>query len=298
MTEKPEVDFIGIGFSKCASTWVYAVLQSHPEICVSSLKETRFFSRKYDKGFSWYRSLFSHCPKIDMIKGEFTPDYAYHPEALERIAANAPNVKLLFVMRNQFARLQSTWQYQYIRGIHNYKSFEAYLASKSDTALERGLYYKYIKVYVDQFGIENIHFMFQEDIRENPQTIARELFEFLGVDDSFQSPVLNQKINKSANRGVHSILLNRLLHKMRYVIRNTFIGKLMLPIIEKMGLKKVAIQLGRFNSSKQDRNYHLDNSLSFAMITEIQQYYVADMNKLSKLLQREVTDPLLTRHVH
>lgn len=46
-------DFIGIGVQKSATTWVYRVLEDHPNVQVSFPKELDFFSRtqNFDRGF-------------------------------------------------------------------------------------------------------------------------------------------------------------------------------------------------------------------------------------------------------
>ena len=48
------VDFIGIGAQKAGTSWVYACLYEHPEIC-APIKEIHFFSRsRFTKGREWY----------------------------------------------------------------------------------------------------------------------------------------------------------------------------------------------------------------------------------------------------
>jgi len=60
-----KIDFIGIGAMKAASTWIFEALKEHPEICVSSEKETNFFNNDYNyrKGLKWYKKFFRNAMK-------------------------------------------------------------------------------------------------------------------------------------------------------------------------------------------------------------------------------------------
>ncbi len=73
------VDFIGIGVQKSATTWLYSMLISHPEIKGAKgglkNKEVNFFNRSYFLGFDWYSNKFEFG---DRIVGEFST--LYFPE--------------------------------------------------------------------------------------------------------------------------------------------------------------------------------------------------------------------------
>jgi hypothetical protein len=47
-----------IGAQKAGTTSLAFLLQQHPQISVSTPKETHYFSFKFDKGLEWYRSRF------------------------------------------------------------------------------------------------------------------------------------------------------------------------------------------------------------------------------------------------
>ncbi len=40
------VGFVGVGYPKSGTTWLYEILNQHPEICMCSSKETNFFLSK------------------------------------------------------------------------------------------------------------------------------------------------------------------------------------------------------------------------------------------------------------
>jgi len=43
-------NFIGIGAQKCATTWLYDLLDLHPSVGLSPLKEIHFFSQYFGYG--------------------------------------------------------------------------------------------------------------------------------------------------------------------------------------------------------------------------------------------------------
>ena len=46
------VDFIFLGPSKTASTWIYEAIRSHPDLFVPVTKDIYFFDKYFDKGIS------------------------------------------------------------------------------------------------------------------------------------------------------------------------------------------------------------------------------------------------------
>ena len=58
-------NFIGIGAQKCATTWVYRVLEDHPAALLSDPKELHFFSSNFDRGYQWYER---HFPETSSAK--------------------------------------------------------------------------------------------------------------------------------------------------------------------------------------------------------------------------------------
>ena len=86
-------DFIIAGAPKCGTTALAFFLSEHPGVCISRIKEPRFFtgikgdmektiagdgprlSGNYEKGFKWYSSLFENVlkpwPVTSMVSGLF-----------------------------------------------------------------------------------------------------------------------------------------------------------------------------------------------------------------------------------
>ena len=103
------VNFIGVGAQKSGTSWIYACLYEHPEIC-APIKEIHFFSRpRYEKGIAWYEKQFDRCA-VEKLRGEFSTSYLYTPEAAARIHAAYPDAKIIAVLRNPIDRAYSQYR--------------------------------------------------------------------------------------------------------------------------------------------------------------------------------------------
>src|SRR2546425_3566921 len=94
-------DFIIIGTQKGGTTSLYRYLIEHPCIAPIYIKEPHFFDIYFYKGLHWYRSHFPtavekyyvrHIQKHDLITGEASPYYLFHPQAARRVRSEERRV--------------------------------------------------------------------------------------------------------------------------------------------------------------------------------------------------------------
>ncbi len=119
-------DYAIIGTQRGGTTSLFRYLERHPlHVSPSVRKETHFFDRNFDKGENWYRS---HFPTqrgrrtierrlgSPVVLGEATPGYLAHPAAPRRMAAVAPDAKLVLLLRNPVDRAYSQYCWDAKRG--------------------------------------------------------------------------------------------------------------------------------------------------------------------------------------
>ena len=142
------VDFIGIGFGKCGTTWLADCLAEHPEVYIPK-KEMGYFNEfiSTDREFApekipnmtalkpieWYEKFFSQAPE-GTIKGEFTPSYVLCSQARDKIRYNYPSVKLVVMLREPVTRTRSKW-------LHRKREHPAYYSSFARTIRENPDFY-------------------------------------------------------------------------------------------------------------------------------------------------------------
>lgn len=175
--QKPNLIYIGT--SKAGSTWIYNLLNQHPHIFMAPGKGAYYFDSHFENGEEWYLDHFRHAGNAQ-VRGEVSHSYLFSRQACERIYAFNPNVKLMACLRNPVDRAFSS----YLDRVKNGRfsgTFEQALEA-DEMLIDRGKYATHLKCYLDQFGRNGIHIARFDDIKNQPELFARELFEFLCVD--------------------------------------------------------------------------------------------------------------------
>jgi hypothetical protein len=204
--EEFKVDFIGIGTGKAGTKWLSKMLDAHPMICMAEPREVHFFhdvqqltsaihSHNFGKGLSWYKQFFQHC-KTGQIKGEITPKYFIDPVVPERIKSMFPEAKLILCMRAPVQR--ATSHYYFERDYLKSEKKDISTAIREEPEyVQNGLYYQGIQRFLAHFPIEQMHFIWFEDIIEHPEDVLNQVYTFLGVDPSFKPEAMHQKSNEA-----------------------------------------------------------------------------------------------------
>lgn len=191
----PGPDFIGLGAQKTGTSWIYACLYDHPQICIPQ-KEIHFFSREHNwsQGTQWYERAFSSCDA--RVKGEFSPSYLYDGGTAERIHRLYPSAKLIASLRNPVDRAISHHLNDIKAGIVAPDvPFTTALAARPEY-VDRGRYARQLEPYLQRFDRTQILILVYEDIRRDPLQFLRTVYRFLGVDESFVPSHLHRTVNE------------------------------------------------------------------------------------------------------
>ena len=107
------------GAAKSGTSTLHEILNYHPNISMSSVKEPFFwvnqnFLHYTQKNWDNYLSLFKE-KKNATFRGESSTGYMLFPEFLDRIKIlEVENLKLIFILRNPIDRIYS--HYWYLKG--------------------------------------------------------------------------------------------------------------------------------------------------------------------------------------
>ena len=111
-------NFLVIGAAKSATTSLCELLGQHPDVFILDPKEPHFFTRHYELGWKWYKSLFSNAGSYERI-GEGSTSYSQkglYPGAAKTIYQYLPDTLLIYIVRHPLERIESQW-YQEIKSV-------------------------------------------------------------------------------------------------------------------------------------------------------------------------------------
>jgi len=204
------------GTTKSATTSLFNWLKYHPEVCASSIKETRFFLDKeypvpskfrFEDGLEKYNTFFRHCDDLK-IRFEATPDYLYSESTPFKIKDSLPDVGFIFILREPVSRLISWYRFsKQWNFIPKNTSFEEYIKLNMHDgfkpqhlrALEQGKYSLYLKRYLDLFGKERVFIAFFEEISKNSFSIMKEICLFSGISQNYYLNYDFKNVNPTRN---------------------------------------------------------------------------------------------------
>lgn len=216
-------DFVVIGAAKAGTTSLHHYLGAHPDIFMSSpLKEPRLFlgldvahaywSRKRGITFGSQRELLTTYMLDgyagERLFGESTADYTVGDMSLRhdiprRMKAANPAMKLIYVVRNPFARIVSNHLHLCRladRSIPPLRAIDFAADPHGRIMATTSLYFRQLEHYLDHFTKDSIHILIFEELIADPRATLSTLFRFLGVADDVYREESFPIHNASANR--------------------------------------------------------------------------------------------------
>lgn len=171
---------ICVGPQRTASSWLDRILRAHPRLRFPvHVKETFFFDRYFGRGWDWYRSQFGEHDER-MLLAEVGSTYFESDKARERIQGAIPEARILITVRNPIARSFSSFGHEYTKGRVRDDFFDA--VGALPRIVESGRYGVLAPEWEKAFGREQIFYVVQEDIEDDPQGQVNRIFDFLGIE--------------------------------------------------------------------------------------------------------------------
>jgi len=181
-------NFLGIGTQRSGSTWLYQVLNHHPQIFLSKTKEIHYFDWKmlqHDLG--WYKNHFADakdCPEKHLV-GEITPSYCTIPsEFIRSLNILLPGIPLFIVLRNPVERAWSGALYE-LGVMHNIR-LESVPTARVLRHLvkprnyKRTNYCEMIQNWRSAYSSENLHISLFDEFQRDPYAHLHGILKHLG----------------------------------------------------------------------------------------------------------------------
>ena len=293
-------NFMIIGAAKSGTSALYRYARQHPEVYMSQVKETHFFSYKdappNTRGpgdtvneavtdMATYLTLFEDAGNAKAI-GEASPTYLYSERAPGLIKEFIPEVKLIAILRQPADRAFSAFMHVTRDGREPVADFAEALQLEEERIAKNwgpiwhyrnvGYYSRQIERYYALFDREQIRVYLYDDFSVRPIDVLQDIFRFLDVEDAFV-PDMRIKANVSGVQKSQSIywLIERLFSRpnpIRAAARR-LIGE---------------ETRWRFTSSVRNRNL-VRQSIPLDIRRELTELYRDDILRLQDFLGRDLS---------
>lgn len=296
--------FLIIGAGKSGTTAMYEFLNMHPEVHMSSIKETNFFELEgkplildpkddperlfhYPQSVNkWedYKALFKDAGDKKEI-GEASPMYLYGKRAPKHIKKELPNVKLIAILREPVDRLYSRWLHLLRDGNEDIGDFEGCIDRSTlwwrrNDLIKEGFYGTHLKRYTDLYPDSQIKVFLYDDFKDNNQAIMEEVFEFIGVDSSFTLPP-ETEFNVSGKP--KNPLIDKLIGTNGIIIKTAKkIAPSLLESLKNGKAKQFLTKLRKKNMARPE----ISNKFKLRLFNEV---YLEEVELLEKLIKRDLT---------
>ncbi len=217
-------NFFFIGGMRCGSTSINQMLEQHPGIYMSPVKEPYYYHvegyRRLDaadapdpqeikaleaggrfRTSEAYRSLFDGV-KGQQVIGE-SSIYLYHGHAIPAIKADCPDARILVSLRDPVDRIFSEYQYR-LRVGNETGSFADFIETHtrafretpgqdpiSVSYLNKGLQSRLLAPWLEEFGPDRIKIVLFDDLNAAPEQTMSGVFDWLGLEEGHNPSVIH-----------------------------------------------------------------------------------------------------------
>lgn len=212
--------FIVFGMPRTGTTYLYHALAKHPGIFVPYRKESHYFSVNFSKGPDWFASLYEGMP-AGSIGDDINPMYYLDPDAIDRVLAYDPGVKVILGLRDPTDFAISLYGNMVAHGLtvpaigQVVQDFDWPITPHASLrfSLGGGFLERRVRELQERFAGHLMLYDFA-DFDRSPLSVLQAMERFLGLQPHFSADnVENIRINASGRR--NPLLLNSLITNQR-----------------------------------------------------------------------------------
>lgn len=203
-----------IGAQRCGTTYLYHLLDRHPEIEMARpvRPEPKFFldDRLFARGIDHYDATYFSGKPGARLRGEKGTSYLESDVAAARIAQEFPDARIVVLVREPVARAISHWRFSVENGVETLpleealrqepERREAYDRARFSVSpfayVSRGRYADDLVRWDRGFPREQVRVLVAERFQGHADALA-DLYAWLGVDPAFRPEGIDAPVNVS-----------------------------------------------------------------------------------------------------
>ncbi len=279
-------NFFLLGAAKAGTTSLYAMLKQHPQIFMSSSKETQFFFNdgKFRKGFQFYLDTYFWKAGGYPFRGEASPSYFHAPALVAprmKSASFSERLKFIVVLRDPVERAWSHYlhrrrvcaetcsfpealELEHVRLKRKPTSWVGYFSD--------GLYGQLTSEWFEYFPKDAFLFLDYEEATKDWTSSLKSICLHLGADPTFK---WRQFVSYNTGGVPRNGLLMQLLQRPRPSLRR------FKSLIGQDNISNLRRILNRINT-RPEPSPVLDPSIEM----ELRKRYTSDIEQLERILGR------------
>ena len=172
-----------VGGMKCGTTSLNAYIRQHPEIASPKrARDVHFFSsdENWAQGWGWYDAHWGFDPAQHRVRYESTTQYAkfpQYPHVAKRMAELPGELKLLYLLRDPFERIESHLAHNVARGHATFEEFRKTLPR----AIQFSKYAMQIEKFREHLPEAEILLLDFNELKRDPASLLGKVEVYLGV---------------------------------------------------------------------------------------------------------------------
>ena len=299
-------DFIIAGSAKAGTTALHLMLDQHPQIAMSTTKETNYFVHAYEQTNHYvghlgervfeglddsdridthekYSGLFQNPSGRAMVLGESSPLYMISPDVPQRILAHNPDTKIIFSLRNPTDVAFANFVHLVRDGAESLglnQMDEMFDASRYDREhlypfcchLDLPRYASHLPVWLDTFSRDRIYLLVYEEFNANRRECLSKLFEFLAVSNAV-------RINVHREVNVSGMPRSKTIRKL--IQGSEGLKSILRGIVPTRPRRRMRQLIERLNTGKR---VHMPPHIR----RRLDEMYINDVSYIESLLGREI----------
>jgi sulfotransferase family protein len=196
--------FLVIGAMKAGTTSLYGYLRAHPQVFMATPKELHFFpaDKQWPLGVDWYAAHFDGAGDA-LARGEISPSYSQadqFPGVAARVAQVVPDARLVYLVREPVARLQSMYLHEVASGRETLPIEQA--VREHPLYVESSRYATQLDEYLPYFPRERVLVLTTDALKRDRAATLSRLYRFIGVDGTFVPPAVEEERGRSEEKRV------------------------------------------------------------------------------------------------